>query len=1283
LSKIDKTTISIPLAGPLNEALDPEMLPLGTTFASSNYIHDKVNQISKRAGFSSLNGSNTLDNPVALMTYKDQLLALDNNGINTYSETLGTFNTCLGLLIPVDVTTTPVSNPLGSWTSAVIDSAINGNILLEVYETMAPVTYTASYQPNGVYYSLTDLTTNSKLCADVKIGLTQGTFRVLSSGGYLYIVGQISRGNNENLDIYTFNASSPLSPTVTTISTSSIFDGGALAYSQTPGAILITAYYGSATKIIKFNAGTYSVVATVPFQSVLVAKGIDDRYWHFIHYKYIGVGNYHICWTCLDSTNWSTVKNDVQIEADTGVGFTNPIGICSDIHSTGDTVQFIWNEAYAGTGGSYKYVRTVTCNLTDGWGSVTTLCNNVSIISKIFTNNGANYLTVLYTSAVSGIVSTEQTYFVINLADGKPVARFLSGSALDDKYVSAKGLPLPCNVSSNGSINIQGNGTLTVTGEGFGGIETSPDGTTWTARTSSFGLNSVYGVAYGNGLWVVGGGQGIIETSPDGITWTARTNHGFGTNNIDSITYGNGFFVAVGGNGSIETSTDGINWVTRSNSFSGNTVYSAAYGNGQWVAVGAAGNIETSPDGIVWTTRSNHSFGTNNIRSVTYGNGLFVAVGYAGNIETSTDGINWVAQTNHEFGTYNIRGIAYANGLFIAVGSAGNIETSTDGINWIARLNGFSTNAIYGVAYNGQSWIAVGAAGNIETSPDGINWTTRSGSIGNDIFVVGCLSSSNTGTGLKNNGYTLFVPAIYAEGSAALSAGTYSPTPCRVDLEFSIRPSLVEAGQNLLISTGGMVWDFDGSIATEKNFNLYPEITGLVGTTGAVGGFFGQLSNGTYEVQITFEYFDSNNTRHQSSPSVPATITLSGGGSAQAIQVYYANPSMSRKNCTVYAYCTLAGQTTLYEASVITATDTTPEGTICIYKVANTSPYIYTTGGISRAIAPLGFKSVTRYGDRIFGYAGNDTIWYSKQYTTGYAIEFTDRNTMFIDVDPGVDLELVEQDGAVYVLSENSIQWFQGTPNDDTGNGGNIALPARIASSTGRQPHTPVLKTEEGIFFLGSRGMYLLQRDGRTLTPKGLPIEDTVATVTINSAVISYDKYEIRFTTLEGNNLVLNFKEDKWTVLSGLPALDSCIWQEHYILLTSAGNIWYEDPTSIADCGTLITSSITTPWIKLNGLQGFQRLHHLGLKGNTYSASGLTMNISYDYSKTPTETVVVDTLTGFANDGSFQVRHHIGKACEAIQLNLTETCSGYFTLNELELEISQKQGIYRRLGKNY
>lgn len=136
------------------------------------------------------------------------------------------------------------------------------------------------------------------------------------------------------------------------------------------------------------------------------------------------------------------------------------------------------------------------------------------------------------------------------------------------------------------------NGTnLYVAAGSSGALVTSPDGITWTSRTSGFGANVIRKVAFGNGLWVAVGENGTLTTSSDGITWTARTAN-MSTNQIEDVQYANSIWVAVGGGGGttntggITYSTDGITWTRKSQSITVGAQYNMASYNGtNWIVV--------------------------------------------------------------------------------------------------------------------------------------------------------------------------------------------------------------------------------------------------------------------------------------------------------------------------------------------------------------------------------------------------------------------------------------------------------------------------------------------------------------------------------------------------------------------------------------------------------------------------------------------------------------------------------------------------------------------------
>ena len=307
-----------------------------------------------------------------------------------------------------------------------------------------------------------------------------------------------------------------------------------------------------------------------------------------------------------------------------------------------------------------------------------------------------------------------------------------------------------------------------------------PAQTTWTSRTSAAD-NSWHSVTYGNGLFVaVSYSVGNrVMTSPDGITWTSRTTPASGSYGWYSVTYGNSLFVAVasgtGIGNRVMTSPDGITWTLRT-SAADNDWWSVTYGNNLFVAVsytGTGNRVMTSPDGITWTSRT--SAANNAWYSVTYGNGLFVAVAGGGQVMTSPDGITWTLRTTPANNVW--RSVTYGNGLFVAVASSGTgnrVMTSPDGITWTSRTSA-ADNDWWSVTYGNGLFVAVaktGTGNRVMTSPDGIIWTLRTSATDNDWWSVTYgnglfVAVANTGTGnrvMTSGTFVLPVELIGFEG---------------------------------------------------------------------------------------------------------------------------------------------------------------------------------------------------------------------------------------------------------------------------------------------------------------------------------------------------------------------------------------------------------------------------------------------------------------------------------------------------------------------------------------
>lgn len=122
-------------------------------------------------------------------------------------------------------------------------------------------------------------------------------------------------------------------------------------------------------------------------------------------------------------------------------------------------------------------------------------------------------------------------------------------------------------------------------------------------------------------------------TSSDGVNWVVRRSPT--TDTLYDVAYGNGLFVAVGGLikdwfasslmnvGTIITSRDGISWSSCLTGFS-NGLRKTVYGGGQFVAMGDEGTVLTSADGVNWSRRGRLGEWALGPARMAYGNGRFV-----------------------------------------------------------------------------------------------------------------------------------------------------------------------------------------------------------------------------------------------------------------------------------------------------------------------------------------------------------------------------------------------------------------------------------------------------------------------------------------------------------------------------------------------------------------------------------------------------------------------------------------------------------------------------------
>lgn len=510
-----------------------------------------------------------------------------------------------------------------------------------------------------------------------------------------------------------------------------------------------------------------------------------------------------------------------------------------------------------------------------------------------------------------------------------------------------------------------------------------------------------------------------------------------------------------------------------------------------------------------------------------------------------------------------------------------------------------------------------------------------------------------------------------------------------------------EVNDTLLMSPGNLL-SYDGNTVIEYGFNLYPEDVSLAGSAGA-----GSIANGTYLVYAVYEWTDYQGNRHQSAPSIGESITLSG--SNDTITVTVPTLRLTRKTASdvkIRCYITENGGTTAYNSTYSANDDTadTVNVTLTTDPASLTSNEIlYTTGGQVENIAAPSNKFSFVHDNRIIvtGLEDPYQIRFSKSIKPLTGAGFNE--DYLINLDPlggnitgGASLE-----SGMAIFKETAIYAISGSGPNDTGANSTFSAPQLVSADVGCRDPRSIIQTPEGVYFMSNKGIYLLDT-GFNLTYIGFPVEDYNSSTIVAAAVITNDN-EIRFVTDSNVTLVYNTFFKRWSISTTAGAAGATMWKgTSYVYITQDATL-KEDSSTFKDNGSHIRMKMRTAWIKLGGLQGFQRAYNLGLLGSYYTDNAFNIKLYYNYSDIVQETHVVtasdivntaqwgDSATwgdddywgGSQLDEVYQLRKHLKiQKCESISIEIFDSARGTntgqgFSIEGINLEVGGKGGIFR------
>jgi len=322
---------------------------------------------------------------------------------------------------------------------------------------------------------------------------------------------------------------------------------------------------------------------------------------------------------------------------------------------------------------------------------------------------------------------------------------------------------------------------------------------------------------------------------------------------------------------------------------------------------------------------------------------------------------------------------------------------------------------------------------------------------------------------------------------------------------------------------------------------------------------------------------------------------------------------------------------------------------------------LYTDSGELAADAPQPSVAVAAANSRCWSVSSINprTVQYSKLLRRGYAPEWNGNLTIRV---PGAEDPLtaigVLPDGRVLLFSSHAVYYTYGEGPSDTGQGSGFAEPAALTDTVGCTDARSVVYGDFGCMFRGERGFYRIDRR-LSMTYVGLPYEDTTAGGVVSATAIDGLRSEVIFYTEGGERWVFNYLRDQWQT-----------FQEQNPVFTATerrGRPWTaetvpggaqlvaptDQPAAVTpgapDTGLM---SLKTGWLAMGRIQGFGRVWELQIEGSSESASGMRVELSYDYIDAPTETFSFDAP---ATGGRIKLRMRPRRQkCESMSVRISE-----------------------------
>lgn len=436
---------------------------------------------------------------------------------------------------------------------------------------------------------------------------------------------------------------------------------------------------------------------------------------------------------------------------------------------------------------------------------------------------------------------------------------------------------------------------------------------------------------------------------------------------------------------------------------------------------------------------------------------------------------------------------------------------------------------------------------------------------------------------------------------------------------------------NALHLTGGIMWDYDATSTVENNFNWYPENISAQTSSGT-------LPAGTYYYVFTYEWTDNQGNIQRSAPSIPFKYVAAGSTLIElAIPTLFATYKTDPTNLIrIVGYRWSVAQPVYYQFTSVTTpllnrlnvafesiTDELPDSAILGNAI------LYTTGGVVENIAAPPSLASALFNNRVFliDSENKNLLWFSKQVIQNVPVEFSDLLTLYIAPTTGAqgstgDMSAISaMDDKLIIFKKDAIYYINGTGPDNTGSNSQYSDPVFITSTVGCANPMSIVLTPNGLMFQSDKGIWLLGRDMST-SYIGAPVEDYNVNTVVSAQAIPATN-QVRFVLDNNITLMYDYFYNQWAIHSNIKAISSTLYQGAHTYLNSLGGVYQETPNYYKDGSSPVLMSLTTSWINVAGLQGYERFYFMHLLGTYFTPFKLNVQLAYDYNMGAKQSIIV------------------------------------------------------------